>query len=161
MKRVFLICVIGAALCVSGVFAEHPEDQIGIGLQLGGSYTNWFGADFTLKIPKVPVFWTLGAGLNWLSVAGDYYFIDKEFAPKIHLGWYLGAGAEVGLGFWGYNAGYFGLAVGARVPIGLSWQPLDWLEVYLQVVPGIGIQIVPPVDLYLPIGGSLGVRFWI
>jgi hypothetical protein len=92
-----------------------------------------------------------------VGVSGDYYFIDKAIAPKIGLGWYLGGGIYGNVGFW---SDYVFLAAGGRLPIGLSWQPIDLIEVYLQAVPSIGVQILPPINLNWGIGVDLGIRFW-
>jgi hypothetical protein len=159
MKRVFLIGVIGLALCVTGVLAQHSGDQWGIGVQFGGGIDG-FGADLTLKIPQVPVFWTVGATILpkyfGLGLAGDYYFIDNSLVPDINLDWYLGGGGYAHVGF----GDDVSVAVGARLPIGLSWHPIDLIEVYIQAVPSIGLSIVP-IGFDWGIGGSLGIRFWL
>ncbi|MDR2491787.1 MAG: hypothetical protein LBD20_10345 [Spirochaetaceae bacterium] len=155
VKKSICITVLALTLGVGAAFADHP-DGFGIGLQGG-----WFGepnGGLTLKFPKVPVFWSINADKASLAVAGDYYFIDHDFMEG--LGFYIGVGAYAGLGVWGWDDG-FNLWAGVRVPIGLSWRPLDLLEIYLQAVPSIGLRIIPPRALWPNfIGGNLGIRFW-
>ncbi|MDR3341995.1 MAG: hypothetical protein LBT14_04260 [Treponema sp.] len=184
MKKLAAVCIIGLVLGIAGVFAEdqqsdkekffftknHP-DGWGIGVQVGGGNSGG-GAALSLKIPALPIFWAVNLGFNsyyfGLGVSGDYYFIDKELVPAIKLGWYWGVGGYVGLGFWdddhgpgyGNDDGGMSLALGVRSPIGLTWQPLKFLEVFLQAVPSIGLGIVPGVGLDWGIGGNLGIRFW-
>jgi opacity protein-like surface antigen len=166
MKKLVLVLVL-AILMAGAAFADHPSG-FGIGVQ-GGGGGNWSGGGFgsantalTLKFPSVPIFWAIRADI-WkdyfgLGVSGDFYFIDSEIAPSIGLNWYLGFG--LGVGLWGFNDN-LGLGVSARLPIGLSWQPIDLLEIYLQVVPNLGVQILP--DVHFPYGGwggDIGIRFW-
>jgi hypothetical protein len=183
MKRVFLVLAIGLALC-AGAFAQdqHPTDKWGIGIQGGGSGGgfNGGGVDLTLKIPSVPVFWgiDLGFGSHWfgVGVSGDYYFIDKTLLPEAKLGWYLGGGVYArftsvkGFG-WEDNKlvekNWVSLGAGARLPIGLSWHPIDLVEVYIQAVPSIGVNIPFYNTEFFDhdwigwgIGGNLGIRFW-
>jgi hypothetical protein len=143
-------------------YADHPEG-FGIGVQAGASGAAGignYGGALSLKIPSIPIFWAIGAELfpGYMSVAvsGDKYLIDNEIASM--LGWYfgLGVGAHIGLG------NTLGVAAAFRVPIGLSFQPLDMLELYLQAVPQIGLAILPGIGLWGNFWcGNLGIRVWI
>jgi hypothetical protein len=54
------------------------------------------------------------------------------------------------------------LGLGVRVPIGLSWQPVKFFEVFVDLVPDIGLGIVPELGNFdWDINGELGVRFWL
>jgi len=158
MKK-FVICLVLFAILATGtVFADHPGG-FGIGVQGGFGGVGTSGA-LTLKFPSMPIFWAVdfdfGESAGALEVIGDYYLIDDIIASVFH--WYLGVGGYVGL--W---AGGNDLAIwaGARLPIGLSIQPLPLLEVYLQVVPRIGLSILPGVGLHGNFwGGNIGVRVW-
>ncbi|GHV52301.1 hypothetical protein AGMMS49579_09320 [Spirochaetia bacterium] len=170
MKKLILVGLIGLTLCVSGAFAQdqHPTDKWGIGVQGGGSFGwglfGWGGA-LTLKIPAAPIFFVvdggIGSGYFRVGVSGDYYFIDKTFSPEAKLGWYLGGGIYINFSSWTYVS----LGAGAHLPIGLSWHPIDLIEVYLQAVPSIGVSI-PFSDASnhnwfdWGVGGNLGIRFW-
>ena len=154
-KKIICVTVLALTLGVGAVFADHP-DGFGIGVQ--GGWSGGAGGGLTLKFPVLPIFWSIDGGPASLSVAGDYYFIDKDFIDR--LGFYIGAGAYAGLGVWGWNDG-FNLWAGVRVPIGLSWRPIDLLEIYLQAVPSIGLHIIPFHGLWPHfIGGNLGIRLW-
>jgi hypothetical protein len=148
------------------VFADHPSG-FGIGIQ-GGASTSWDGGGFlgggalSLKLPSMPIFWAvrmdIGVGGFGLGVSGDYYFIDSPLVPDINLHWYLGFG--VGVGLWGFDD-KFGIGVTGRVPVGLSWQPMPLLEIFVQLVPSLGVQIAP--EFHFPYGGwggDLGIRLW-
>jgi hypothetical protein len=159
MKKFLAVFVIGLCLSTAAVFAQH-SNKFGIGLQ--GGWAGGVGGGLSLKLPSVPLFWTIDADNNWLGVAGDFYFIDKSLVPEAKLGWYFGVGVYGDLGFWGDHDDSFGLIVGGRLPIGLSWQPLNWFELYLQVVPNIGLQISPDIGLGGNFfGANLGIRLWL
>ncbi|MDR2068831.1 MAG: hypothetical protein LBP71_03065 [Spirochaetaceae bacterium] len=173
MKKV-LICVLLLFLTLTvETFADHPEGM-GIGLDFRYGVTGGWGPALSLKLPSVPVYWGIGLGIdrNWfgLNVSGDYYFIDKTLAPEINLGWYLGLGGYVGMWIWkdNYHPAWarddnldMSLTLGARVPVGLSWQPLDFLEVFVDVAPCLGLWVIPLRFPDWDINFDLGVRFWI
>jgi hypothetical protein len=195
MKKLIAVCIIGLSLSVTAVFAEHPNG-LGIGVMGNFGYGGFplGGPAISLKIPSVPIFWgaKFGFGANYfgLGVTGDYYLIDKTLADEIKLGWYLGLGGFVGLGFhnwetssvnYKYHYSYNNVSFGARLPIGLSWQPVKFLEVFMDVAPALGVGIMidsstrevngskdnnwksdyTGAGLYWDIGFTLGARFWI
>lgn len=161
MKRFAIAAFLALAIGAGSLFADHPGGW-GIGLQGGWSAAG--GGGLTLKAPQLPIYWTVNANSGWLAVSGDYYFIDKSLASGAAgtLGWYLGAGGFVNIVYNRWNGHWLGL--GVEVPIGLSWLPLDFLEVYLQAVPHLGFGIGGEGGFGLWagdfIGVSLGVRFW-
>ncbi|MDR1072766.1 MAG: hypothetical protein LBL45_03730 [Treponema sp.] len=164
MKRFVIAAFLALAIGAGSLFAEHPGGW-GIGLQ--GGWSGGGGGGLTIKAPKLPIYWTINAGGGWLNVSGDYYFIDKSLVSGAAgtLGWYLGVGGFVNFvyntGYYHYYGDHFWLGLGAEVPIGLSWLPLDFLELYIQAVPFVGLGIYNGgVGLWPGIGGSLGVRFW-
>jgi len=164
MKKIFFVLILAAIIATGTAFADHPSG-FGIGLQ-GGYNGSWLGGlgggggALTLKLPSLPIFWTVDFALygsySWLWLAGDYYLIDQKLVPSIGLNWYFGLGGYVNLGL----GDPFGLGVGVRAPIGLSWQPIRLLEIYLQAVPSIGLGILPGVGLGGGWGGNLGIRLW-
>jgi hypothetical protein len=160
MKKIAAVCVIGLFLSTAAVFAEHP-DGLGVGIEFGGA-TSGFGPALTLKVPQLPIFWAvnldLGGNSIGLGVSGDYYIFDDTLVGSINLGWYLGVGGVVGL--WGFGD-KLGFGVGVRVPVGLSWQFLKSWELFAEVAPQIGFQLLPTVSLWNSFWrGALGVRYW-
>ena len=118
-----------------------------------------------------------GGGVNFV-VSGLYFYIDAlglnsssmhisgacDFASLFDtelvstLGFYIRGG--IGAGIWGWDNN-MGLAISGRLPIGLSWKPIDLLEIFLQIVPQIGLQVLPEVGLSSNFwGGNLGIRLW-
>ncbi|MDR1986044.1 MAG: hypothetical protein LBP88_03605 [Treponema sp.] len=159
MKKLVAVCIIGLSLGAAGAFAEHP-DGWGLGIVGRGGYGG-SGPNLSLKAPSLPIYWGIGLGI-WegafsMGVSGDYYIIDTALVPDINLDWYFGVGGYVSLGI----SDGFGLALGARVPLGLSWEFLEHFELFGNIFAGLGIGISP---LYFPDwkgGGELGIRYWL
>jgi hypothetical protein len=111
----------------------------------------------------VPIFWGIDLELNkWytlIGVRGDYYLIHKALIKEINLDWYFGVG-----GWFSTlipKEGDRWLSLGARAPIGLSWQPVDILEIFLEIAPSIGVRVTP--EFHFPSGGwgaGIGFRIW-
>jgi hypothetical protein len=166
MKKILFVFVLFFLLTVS-VSADHPDDKIGLGV-MGGWHGNWITlggwgySAFSLKIPNSPVFWAInlgfGSGYFYTGVSGDIYLYERELVPELNLHWMIGLGAWVNLGF-GDAAG---LETGVRLPIGVSWHILDFLELFADAAPSLGFKIYP--EFYFPAGGwplEIGVRFWL
>jgi hypothetical protein len=162
MKKLLFVLILVAVLTTGTAFADYPGG-FGIGIQ-GGFGGAGGGAGVTFKLPSIPIFFvvdTLGLGGDSfvISGAGDYYLLHNSIVPDINLHWYFGFG--VGVSLWGFGNN-FGLAATGRLPIGLSWQPINMLEIYLQAVPQIGLQVAPEIKLWDNFwGGNLGIRVWL
>jgi hypothetical protein len=161
MKKFLTVCAIGLALATSNVFADHPS-SLGLGVVFGGSVDGGAAA-LSLKVPSLPIYWAIrldiGNGFFGLGATGDYYFIDDVLVSDINLGWYFGLGGYASL--WGFSD-KLGFAAGARVPVGLSLQFLKHGEVFVEIAPQLGIQVLPSV--HFPhasyFNGALGIRYW-
>jgi hypothetical protein len=164
-KKFFLVCVIALLAGAVNVFADHPGDKVGIGLFAGGGGgtvgNGFFYPGLTLKVPTFAVFWGvngfIGAGSAGLGVSADYYILDKDLVKdgSFDLDWFLGVGAFAHI-YFGSNSS---VGLGVRIPIGLSWHINNIFELFIDVTPGIGLNI-PPV-LYLTAGAELGLRVWL
>ncbi|MDR1143745.1 MAG: hypothetical protein LBK77_05945 [Spirochaetaceae bacterium] len=162
-KKLLLVCIVG--LLAVNAFADHPSSRLGLGLFMGGGYGSVGGGLFnpglTLKVPGVPVFWGINVAIGsvvGLSVSGDYYFFDADLikAGAFDLDWFLGLG---GFGHL-YFGDAFSFALGARVPIGLSWHINRTFEIFADVAPGIGVTFSSR-PLYWTMAGELGLRVWL
>jgi hypothetical protein len=185
MKKFFFAGVLEFALTISAVFADHP-DGWGIGVMgrggWGYGHGGLGGAALSLKAP-FPVYWginlDLGSNYFGLGLTGDYYLIDKQLADfgGPSLGWYLGIGGFLGYGTYNSSvASWTSLSLGARVPIGLSFQiPVSSisLEFFGALTPNLGFGFwfwdskyndywkdEANIRLVGGIGGELGLRIW-
>jgi hypothetical protein len=166
MKK-FLLVFVFAAFVAGAAFADHPGNKWGIGLMGGyninfGSAVNTGQASLSLKVPNMPVFWAVSAQLDsnywYLALSGDYYLVNGVLIPDINLHYFLGLGFYGQLGY----ANDLSFALGARLPIGLSWHVVDFLEIFLNISPSLGLGIIP--DFHFPVGGvplEIGIRVWL
>jgi hypothetical protein len=166
MKRALFVLVLAAIIVTGTAFADHPGG-FGIGVQ-GGTNSSWSGGGYynggalSLKLSSIPIFWAIRLDIHSdyfsMNVSGDKYLIDSKLSSEIGMHWYLGVGLGAGIGL----GDPLRLGVSARLPIGLSWQPLPVLEIFLQVVPHLGVSVLP--DFHFPYGGwggDFGIRLWL
>ncbi len=151
----------------TAVFADHPEDSLGLGIIIGasGGIGGFGGAEVgvSFKIPRVPLFWAGFVSIHndyvGLGLTGDYYFFDRDLVTEenFNLDWFLGLGGYVGMGF----GDPFGFNLGIRVPVGLSWHINGQFELFADLVPSLGFEVFPDVEFPdFGIGGDLGLRYW-
>jgi hypothetical protein len=156
-KKLVIVVALATVLSTGTVFAGNFGIGVHGGFGIGGIGG---GAGLNLGFGDAVFVYVDALGLGsatYISGAVDFVSIFRtEFLDT--LSFYIRAG--VGAAFWGFDD-TFGLAAAARLPIGLSWRPISLLEVFLQVVPQIGVQITPDVDLWTNFfGGNLGLRLW-
>lgn len=172
MKKLVLVLTMGLFLSTAA-FADH--DGLGIGLILGGG-GGFFGVGFSpglsLKTPALPIFWGIYAGLGsnhfGVTVTGDFYIVDKSLVSstatsedgtyKVRLDWYFGLGGAVSLNSWHNN---FGLGLGLRIPIGLSWHVVTPFEIALGLAPTFGIYLASYSSFWWDINAELVFRLWV
>jgi hypothetical protein len=185
MKKLTAL-IFTAVLAVGAAFADHPKGwgigvvgTYGIGLGYGGGGP---GVGLSLKIPSIPVFWGVGVGFGSkyfsLDVTGDFYIIDRKLVPEANLHWFWGFGGFFDFRsyndkWYGNNYSYTDLALGARMPIGISWQPINWFEVFLNGAPSVGLgfwgegkvynNVVreSSMGLFFTIPVNIGLRVWL
>jgi len=172
MKKLVMVIALATILATGSVFAV--QDGFGIGV-VGGFGGGWGavgtvagGGALSLKLPGVPVYWGINLdiwdGGLWLGVSGDFIHLvdNKPVVKAIGLNWFI-RGGLYGKIFLGSEA--LALDFGARLPIGLSWQPIRLIEVFLDIAPSIGAGIFFKDDgVGLGLGGGwageLGLRLW-
>jgi len=187
VKRIVLALALVAVVSM-GAFAYRPGGWgVGGGFQFGHNWDDHISTRYRanssltlfLKAPTVPIYWGLSASVfDWrfgsdetrfgFRVTGDYHLIDSVIFPDIGLGWFLGLGGYLSYDrrSWGGNS-YFNLVdLGVRVPIGISWIPLDFLEVFGSIAPSLGFYwhnrgwTSDRTGIGGGLQGDLGVRFW-
>jgi len=184
-KKILFAMVLAAVLTTGKAFASpvHPD---GIGIGIMGGFDAWGGVGggaLSLKLPTLPVFWGINFGA-WthgfsLGVQGDVYMFGSMFFEDM-LGWFFGIGGYVGFAshsqrnylhagqYW--TRGWTRIGFGVRAPIGLTLQLIDFLELFINLAPSVGINIFSNdnawddsysgVRLGVGLGGELGLRFW-
>jgi hypothetical protein len=162
-KKLLLLGVIG--FLTVNVFADHPGNKLGLGLFLGGGWGSVGGGVFnpgiSLKVPKLPVFWGFNASIgntSSLSASADYYIFDADLVKdgSFDLDWFLGVGIFASM-YFSDNPLF---AVGARIPVGLSWHINNTFELFGDLVPGLGLRFTSN-PLYGIFAAELGLRVWL
>ena len=172
MKKTIVTLILLLLMSVSA-FANHPA---GWGLGIVGQYDfAWDnnvsapGAALSLKAPQSPIYWGLSLALRengfGVSVTGDRYLVDTTLVRELNFGWFLGLGAYAGVYIYNSSESGISLHAGARAPIGIYIFPVNFLELFLDVAPslGLGLGIGDRGGIDFPdggIGGEFGIRFW-
>ena len=161
-------------LAVAGTtLALHPDDSVGIGAVFGfggGSGGGFFNPGISLKLPAAPIYWGIFAlpiGKFGLGLTFDYYALSGNLLNRVlenedgiynlRLNGYLGIGGFAS--FFLGDASF--VALGLRLPIGLSWPIVRQAELALGIVPGIGMSIgAGRPRFYGTLGGELAIRYW-
>ncbi|MDR0669089.1 MAG: hypothetical protein LBF95_03310 [Treponema sp.] len=163
-KKLLLVCVVG--LLAANVFADHPGGKLGVGVFGGGGSSTAAGGrgslGLSLKLSGLPLFWGVTAYFGdpfLMNVSADYYLIDDDLVKdgSFNLDWFFGIG---GFGRFYISSNDFAVDLGLRLPIGLSWHIINNVELFADVVPGLGISLQGnPLDWTW--GGELGLRLWL
>jgi hypothetical protein len=160
MKKILgLTAVLFTALAIE-------SHAIGVGLQGGINALDGFDTP-GLSVLISPTDQIHGA-VTWhiveegISLGGsvDYWVLEIDITSlgPGDLRFFVGGGAYAAISVWESE---FGLGAGLRLPVGLDWK-LDFLDVYLQVVPLIGLRLLPSPDFDgFHIDANVGFRFWI
>jgi hypothetical protein len=181
MKKVTLVLLLGIILSAAA-FAQSGLG-IGAGFQYGNSWRSGSksgsGISLFLKAPSIPIYWGISIPLFdmklgdetkfSLGVTGDYYFFNRSVFPEAYLGWFFGVGGYFKYWRYSYNYTYNMMDFGVRAPVGLSCQPLNSLEFFLDLAASIGFYTQAYsgdtlADNTSGLGGGwqgdFGVRFW-
>jgi hypothetical protein len=138
MNRIVVLVVVGLLVVAAGGFALKSTPDFAIGAELTTINFVTGGAMLNLHIPKVPLYFGLGAnffgdlpGGFELAATVDYWLLHKPIGSG-YFSWYLGLGAYGALAF---DPSSFSL--GVRLPIALQIWPLknERLELFLEGAP--------------------------
>ncbi|MCL2602073.1 MAG: DUF3996 domain-containing protein [Treponema sp.] len=179
MKKAVLVLALAVGLS-AGAFAQHPNKLgVGAGFQYGGNWDSdrgdpGSGLSLFLKTSTLPIYWGIYANVfNWefgdhthfgFNVTGDYFLKHDYLVQEAGLSWFLGVGGYAG--FWRSSNGFSSnlLDFGVRLPIGLSWMPVNFFEVFIDVAPSVGFYFWSGDRSTSGLGGGwqgdLGIRFW-
>ena len=160
MKKFLFIFALIAIIGSGTAFADSNDNWgVGVGYLFGGTwsgreYSAGFNSDIllSLKVSGIPVYWGISLPVSaWvygfgIGFIGDYYIINNAIGSTRGFRLYLGIGAYVN--FYnetyyksGYEDSYFIADFGARIPVGLFFQPRSSLEFFLEFAPSIGLMI--------------------
>jgi hypothetical protein len=162
MKKLVIVLALTAIIVTGTAFADHPKG-LGIGVLWSGEFFGGggHGAALSLKVPSVPLYWGIQlrgwSDVLYIGVTGDSYVIDQTLVKDIGLGWFFGIGGYGGL----LLASNPNIALGLRLPIGLSWMPVKVFELFFGLTPTLGINLNP---FYFPTWGApleVGLRLWL
>ena len=175
MKRVTILSALFLATLAAGPGAARATEvgtarTFGLGVQLFDP-TALIGKAFLDRNDAVDFgvgFWGYGRCVDnngnvyycdntyhYFSFHFDYLYEEPIVDSVVRLDWHVGVGGRIA--YWNHvNNTNRDLGLFARVPIGLdlAFRRPRWLEVYLEIAPGLWVY--PPIDFDIDVG--LGAR---
>ncbi len=149
-------------LCILTLSTTAFAKDLAIGAEAASRGFNSWGGRIVFHIPKVPLYFGVGAASNAGTLAVDAtvdYWLAHGRLSGI-LDGYIGLGGYASLA----TSGSAQFAVGARLPLGLQIWPLKsgLLEIFLEVAPAW----IPLTDaglsaLTFELQPALGFRIWL
>ncbi len=155
-KKVLIIAIILTVFCTFSISA------ISLGPELGFVGTTNYGESIgvSLRLDQPNLIFSLYPSFgryyygnsyyyrNWvsLSAAVDYWFMNPkiaDIAEDVSVNWFLGAGGMASVYFYYYSnsSTYIEGEIGARMPVGINFMILNWIEPYIQIAPTVGLAI--------------------
>lgn len=132
--------------------------SIGIGASFG---VNSLGDNpgtstmLSLKLDQMPFLLGIGANSGGggfvVGATADWWFVNANLVNFIN--YYAGPGIYAAVGS---NT----LDFGGRLPLGLNAFPLDFLELFIEIAPTLGVGLDPFVFPKFGLQSALGLRFW-
>ena len=168
MKKLVIAIALVAILGAGTAFADNRPSGFGIGV-VGAGHSGWTGGGgigfrYGLALAAADTYWGIqlaGFGSNlFIGVTGDFLTFMSGSIGGGPVGWYIDGGlfANVLLG------NNLTLGGGARLPIGLSFNFNDFIDIWLAAVPSIGVSVTTGGNTNIGLGGGwgpeIGLRVW-
>jgi hypothetical protein len=158
--------VCGAALLLTLVTlsASGREADFALGggalLSLAGN-TPSLGGNIMISPPVVPflisIVYARSGGNNNFELTLDWWILRGDIVSR--LGLYAGPG--IGFGVGGSGSGGTIVILHARAPVGIRLMWWDFLELLVELPPGIQFILSPRFTPFFSFTSGLGVRFWL
>ena len=157
MKKRAVAVLLGLLTLSTGAFAK----DFAIGAEAASRGFSSWGGRFVFHLPKIPLYWAIGATSNAGAVAADltldYWLAHGHLSGM--LDYYVGLGGYFAVA----TAGNFDFAAGARLPLGLQIWPLKGgvLEIFLEIAPAwIPLSSAGLSPLTFELQPAIGFRLW-
>lgn len=161
MKKIAILTVVGLLSLSTAAFARDLD--FAIGAEAASTDFNGWGGRFVFHIPRVPLYFAIGAILNpgntALDFTMDYWFTQAHLSGM--LDYYVGLGGYLALAS---ASNQLSFALGARLPIGLQIWPLreGVLEIFLEIAPAwVPITSSALSPLTFQAQPAIGFRIWL
>lgn len=147
-----------AAFCLLLAAGTAQVFSYGVGIQGGYGFGRGGAGAVTFKLDELPYVFAVsisGGEEVFISGTADYWFkTDTLYGPARY---FVGAGAGLAIG----TGDEFFLGAAFRVPVGINAFLVDnFVEPYIQIVPELGLSVLPYVNMTWDVGANIGVRFW-
>lgn len=162
MKKFFAALAFGALVALVPVAAQTGNVAVGPILSLNAleiqSPLNGLG--ITGKIPGLaPVLglnFSFGSKSNFVGFTADWQLYKQPLYSPANINFYLGPGFYTSI-LVSANSRF---DAGLRIPFGINWTPLKFIEIFAELVPAFGITVRDPIAPNWVAQGAVGARIW-
>ena len=146
--------------------AAFSETGLGAAVTYGlSSNDNHVGGVLSINTPAIPgtvqnIAFSFNEDYFNFSLSDDWWVIQENIANDLDL--YIGLGFYAGVArMESEGDSNWDFSLGGRVPVGLTMMPIDFLELFFEIAPAMGLGFEP--EIYFPawyVQGALGLRLW-
>lgn len=164
MKKLFLAVALALSAAVVPVVAQTGNVAVGpiYSMSFLGINSPLGGLGVTGKIPGLAPVWGANFSLSaakseyFLGVTADWFLYKQPLYTPFNLNFYMGPGLYGSVSVAEKSRADFGL----RIPIGVTWNPLRFVEVFTELTPAFGITIQDPIQPAWVFQSAVGARIW-
>ena len=162
MKKLLAAAILAVLVTVVPAAAQTGNVAIGpiYSVNFLGIESPLGGLGITGKIPGLaPIFglnFSFGAKSEFLGITADWLLYKQPLYEPFNLNFYMGPGFYTSL-LLSDSSRY---DLGLRIPVGINWVPLKFLEFFGEVTPAFGITIKDPVAPSWLFQSAIGARVW-
>ena len=163
MKKLLAAVVLALAFGLAPVAAQTGNVAIGpvYSVNFLGIQSPLGGLGITGKVPGLaPLFglnFSFGSSANFLGVTADWLLYRQPLYEPFNINFYMGPGFYTSI-YVADNSNRFDL--GLRIPVGINWVPVKFVEVFGEVTPAFGITFRDPVAPSWLFQSAVGARVW-
>lgn len=164
MKKFVTALVLGAALALSPALAQTGNVAVGpvYSVNFFGFNSPLGGLGVTGKIPGLAPIWGLNFSLSpkessyFLGLTADWLLYKQPLYSPFNLNFYMGPGLYGSLSLASVSRADLGL----RIPFGVNWTPVKFLEIFAELTPAFGITFQDPIQPAWIFQAAVGGRVW-
>jgi len=166
MKKILSAVLLASLMALAPVSAQTGNVAVGpiYSVNFLGIQSPLQGLGITGKIPGLaPVFglnFSFGKIENFLGLTADWLLYKQPIYEPFNLNFYMGPGFYSSF----YSSEGTRFDAGLRIPVGINWVPLKFVEVFAELTPAFGITVKPSSDQQFQpswiFQSAIGARVW-
>jgi len=164
MKKMFAAFLLAALVALVPVAAQTGNVAVGpvYSINFLGLNSPLGGLGVTGKIPGLAPIWGLNFSLSpqastyFLGVTADWLLYKQPLYAPFNINFYMGPGFYTSV----YLSKNSRADAGLRIPFGVNWTPVKFIEIFTELTPAFGITFQDPIAPAWLFQSAVGARIW-